>query len=386
MKKVIYLDNNATTQTAPEVVAEMLPYFSEKYGNPSSMYAFGGESQHAIAEARKKIANLIGAEYADEIIITASGSEADNTAIMSAVNSFPNKKHIITSAVEHPAVLEVFKHLQSKGWRVDYIAVDKFGVFDMEMYRSVITKNTALVSVMWANSETGTIFPIKEIADIAKQNGALFHTDAVQAVGKIPVNVADSGIDMMSFSGHKIHGPKGIGALYVKRGTRFLPFVLGGHQEKGKRAGTENVPSIVGFGKAAEMAEKRVKDTSKIEALRDKLERALVEKIPDAKVNGDQRNRLPNTSNISFGYVEGESILLHLDEYGICASSGSACTSGSLEPSHVLRAMCVDFNFAHGSVRFSLSDKTTEAEIDFVIEKLPPIIEKLRKISPFGRK
>jgi len=384
--KIIYLDNNATTQTAPEVVAEMLPYFSEKYGNPSSMHTFGGENKRAIEAARKKIANLVGAEYADEIIFTGSGSEADNTAIMSAVNSFPNKKHIITSAVEHPAVLEVFKNLQSKGLRVDFIGVDKFGVFDMDKYKSVISKSTALVSVMWANSETGTIFPIREIAELAKQNGALFHTDAVQAVGKIPVNVADSGIDMMSFSAHKFHGPKGIGGLYVRRGTRFLPFVLGGHQEKARRAGTENVPSIVGFGKAAEMAALRVKDTSGIEKLRDKLEKVLLEKIPDAKVNGDQRNRLPNTSNISFGYVEGESILLHLDDFGICASSGSACTSGSLEPSHVLRAMCVGSDFVSGSIRFSLSDKTTEDEIDLVIEKLPGIIEKLRKISPFGRK
>ncbi|ACC97994.1 Cysteine desulfurase NifS [Elusimicrobium minutum Pei191] len=384
--KVIYLDNNATTRTAPEVVKEMLPYFSEHYGNASSMHTFGGENKKVIEDARKKMAALIGAQYPDEIIITAGGTEADNTAIMSAINSFPDKKHIITSAVEHPAVLEVFKNLQAKGYKVDYIGVDKNGRFNMDEFKAAVNENTALVSIMWANSETGTIFPIEEIAKITKEAGSVFHTDAVQAVGKIPVNVADTDINMLSFSAHKFHGPKGIGALYVKRRTRFMPFIIGGHQEKGHRAGTENVPAIAGFGKACEMALENLKNTSKTAVLRDRLEKGLLAKISHSKVNGDVENRLPNTSNISFGYIEGESILLHLNDYGICASSGSACTSGSLEPSHVLRAMCVDFNFAHGSVRFSLSDENTEQEIDFVIEKLPPIIETLRQISPFGRR
>ncbi|MGB2578877.1 cysteine desulfurase [Elusimicrobium simillimum] len=383
--KPIYLDNNATTKTWPEVVQAMLPYFSEKYGNPSSMHSFGANVKGEITKARKHIAAMIGAEYDDEIIITAGGTEADNTAIFSAVNCYPDKKHIITSAVEHPAVMEVFKHLQSKGYKVDYIGVDASGRFNMDQYKAAINDGTALVSVMWANSETGTIFPIEEIAKIAKENGALFHTDAVQAVGKIPVNVAGTNIDMLSFSAHKIHGPKGIGALYVKRGTRFLPYLIGGHQEKGKRAGTENVPGVIGFGKACEMAMEALKDTSKLKSLRDYLERELTTKIAHAKINGDVDARVPNTTNISFGYVEGESILMHLDDYGICASSGSACTSGSLEPSHVLRAMCVDFHFAHGSIRFSLSEETAKEELDKVIEVLPGIIEKLRAISPFGR-
>ncbi len=266
---------------------------------------------------------------------------------------------------------------------MDYISVDTLGRFNMDEFKKAINDKTALVSVMWANSETGTIFPIAEIARVAHEHGALFHTDAVQAVGKIPVNVSDAEIDMLSFSAHKFHGPKGVGALFIKSGTRFLPFMIGGHQEKNKRAGTENVPGIVGFGKACEMAADILKRTAQISALRDHLESELVKRVPEAKVNGDVQNRLPNTANISFGYIEGEAILLHLDRYGICASSGSACTSGSLEPSHVLRAMCVDYNFAHGSIRFSLSDKTTIEEIDFVIETLPAIIDNLRKISPF---
>lgn len=386
MPEIIYLDNNATTQTAPEVVEVMLPYFTQKYGNASSMHTFGGMNRKAVEDARKQVAALIGAQYPDEIIFNAGGTEADNTAINSALSSYPDKKHIITSAVEHPAIMEFYKKLQSRGYTVDYIGVDEFGRFNMQQFKSVINANTAIVSIMWANSETGTIFPIEEIAKITKENGALFHTDAVQAVGKIPLKVEGTHIDMMSISAHKFHGPKGIGALYVKRGTRFMPYLIGGHQEKARRAGTENVPGIAGFGKAAEMALASVADTSKISSLRDFLEAQLTKNIPDAKINGDIENRLPNTSNISFGYVEGESILLHLDDYGICASSGSACTSGSLEPSHVLRAMGVNFNFAHGSVRFSLSDKTTQEDVNKVIEVLPSIIEKLRAISPFGRK
>lgn len=385
--KVIYLDNNATTQCAPAVVEAMLPYFSEKYGNASSMHAFGGNNRHAIDAARQQVAALIGAAHADEIIFTSCATESDNTAIFSAVRTQPKKKHIITSAVEHPAVMEPYKYLEAQGYRVDFIGVDELGRFDMARFQRVLDEDTALVSVMWANSETGTIFPIAEIARLAHEKGALFHTDAVQAVGKIPVNVQEAGVDMLSLSGHKFHGPKGVGALYVRRGTLFMPYLMGGHQERHRRAGTENVPYIVGLGKASELAQKRLADgtSQKIAALRDKLEKGILASVPDVKVNGDPAHRVPNTTNISFGYIEGESILMYLNDLGVCASSGSACTSGSLEPSHVLRAMGVPFQFAHGSIRFSLSDQTTEADIDLVLKELPAIIERLRKISPFSR-
>ena len=385
--KVVYLDNNATTQCSPVVVEAMLPYFAEQYGNASSMHAFGGSNRHAIDAARKQVASLLNAQYADEIIFTSCATESDNTAIFSAVRSFPKKKHIITSAVEHPAVMAPYQYLEAQGYRVDFIGVDELGRFDMARFKSVIDEDTALVSVMWANSETGTVFPIAEIAKIAHEHGAFMHTDAVQAVGKIPVDVQAAGVDMLSLSGHKFHGPKGVGALYVKRGTRFMPFMMGGHQEKHRRAGTENVPLIVGLGKAAELAQGRLADgtNARIAVLRDKLEQGILAAIPDVKVNGDPEHRVPNTTNVSFGYIEGESILMYLNDFGICASSGSACTSGSLEPSHVLRAMGVPFQFAHGSIRFSLSDQTTEADIDLVLKELPPIIERLRKISPFSR-
>ena len=387
MAKVVYLDNNATTQCAPEVVEAMLPYFTEKYGNASSMHTFGGENRHVIDKARHTVADFINAAYDDEVIFTSCASESDNTAIFSAVRVNRNKKHIITSAVEHPAVMEPFRYLQTQGYRVDYIGVDELGRFNMEQFKAVLDEDTALVSIMWANSETGTIFPIAEIAKLAHEKGALFHTDAVQAVGKIPVDVQVAGVDMLSLSAHKFHGPKGIGVLYVKRGTRFLPYLMGGHQEKHRRAGTENVPYIVGLAKAAELAKKRVSDGTmdKVAALRDKLEQGILASIPDVKVNGDPEHRVPNTTNISFGYIEGESILMYLNDFGICASSGSACTSGSLEPSHVLRAMNVPFQFAHGSIRFSLSDQTTQADIDLVLKELPPIIKRLREISPFSR-
>ncbi|MBR2082213.1 MAG: cysteine desulfurase NifS [Elusimicrobiaceae bacterium] len=387
MPKVVYLDNNATTQCAPAVVEAMLPYFSEKYGNASSMHSFGGENRHVIDQARHTVAEFIGAAYDDEIIFTSCASESDNTAIFSAVRVNRNKKHIITSAVEHPAVMEPFRYLQTQGYRVDYIGVDEQGRFDMQQFKSVLDEDTALVSVMWANSETGTIFPIADIAQLAHEKGALFHTDAVQAVGKIPVNVQEAGVDMLSLSAHKFHGPKGIGVLYVKRGTRFLPYLMGGHQEKHRRAGTENVPYIVGIAKASELAQKRLSDgiMDKVAALRDRLEQGILSQISDVKVNGDQEHRVPNTTNISFGYIEGESILMYLNDFGICASSGSACTSGSLEPSHVLRAMKVPFQFAHGSIRFSLSDQTTQEDIDLVLKELPPIIKRLREISPFSR-
>lgn len=387
MQKVIYLDNNATTQCAPEVVAAMLPYFSEKYGNASSMHNFGGENRHVIDEARRQVAALIHAEYEDEIIFTSCASESDNTAIFSTVRANRTKKHIITSVVEHPAVLEPFKFLESQGYRVDYIGVDEQGRFDMEQFKRVIDADTALVSVMWANNETGTVFPIAEIAQIAHEHGAVFHTDAVQAVGKIAVDVQAAGVDLLSLSAHKFHGPKGVGILYVKRGTRFMPYLMGGHQEKHRRAGTENVPYIVGIGKAAQLAQKRLSDgtMARVSALRDELEQGILKTIPDVKVNGDPQHRVPNTTNISFGYIEGESILMFLNEFGVCASSGSACTSGSLEPSHVLRAMKVPFQFAHGSIRFSLSDQTTRADIEVVLKELPAIIKRLREISPFSK-
>ena len=387
MQKIIYLDNNATTQCVPAVVEAMLPYFSEQYGNASSMHTFGGQNRHAIDIARHQVAQLVGAEYDDEIIFTSCATESDDTAILSAVRCLKDKKHIITSAVEHPAVLEPFKQLEAQGYRVDYIGVDEQGRFNLEQFKKVIDEQTALVSVMWANNETGTIFPVAEISQIAHAHGALFHTDAVQAMGKIPVDVQAVGADMLSLSAHKFHGPKGVGALYIKRGTRFLPFMVGGHQEKHRRAGTENVPYIIGLGKAAELAAKRLGDgtTEKIAALRDQLEQGILKSIEDVKVNGDSEHRVPNTTNISFGYIEGESILMYLNDFGICASSGSACTSGSLEPSHVLRAMGVPFQFAHGSIRFSLSDQTTKADIETVLKELPPIIKRLREISPFSR-
>ncbi len=387
MPKIVYLDNNATTQCDPQVVAAMLPYFSEQYGNASSIHTFGGQNRHVIDSARHTVAQFINAKYDDEIIFTSCASESDNTAIFAAVRANRNKKHIITSAVEHPAVMEPFRYLQTQGYRVDYIGVDELGRFNMDQFKAVLDEDTALVSVMWANSETGTIFPIEQIAKLAHEKGAFFHTDAVQAVGKIPVDVQAAGVDMLSLSAHKFHGPKGIGVLYVKRGTRFLPYLMGGHQEKQRRAGTENVPYIVGLAKACELAGKRLADGTmdKVAALRDQLEQGILAQIPDVKVNGDPAHRVPNTTNVSFGYIEGESILMYLNDFGICASSGSACTSGSLEPSHVLRAMKVPFQFAHGSIRFSLSDQTTQADIDLVLKELPAIVKRLREISPFSR-
>ncbi len=383
--KVTYFDNNATTRTLPEVLEAMTPYFTEYYGNASSIHTFGGSNKKVIENARRQVSALINAMPA-EVVFTSGGTEGDSAAVYSAINSYPNKKHIITSAVEHPAILELFKLLASKGYKVDFIGVDSFGRFDIESYKKLIDDNTALVSVMWANSETGTIFPIAEIAKIAHQHGALMHTDAVQAVGKIEVDVKAADVDMMSFSAHKFNGPKGIGGLYIKQGTRFLPFMVGGHQEKLRRAGTENVPGIVGFGKAAEIAKETLHlYKEKVAPLRDILEQGLLAAIEDVKINGDASARLPNTTNLSFGYIEGESILMFLNEHGICASSGSACTSGSLEPSHVLRAMGVPFQFAHGSIRFSLSKASTKEEVDLVLSVMPAIIKNLRQLSPFHR-
>ena len=384
--KVIYLDNNATAKVAPEVVDAMLPYLSEHYGNPSSMHSFGGDVAAHIEQARENVANLIGAT-ADEIVFTSCGTESDSTAIRAATESNPNKKHIVTSRVEHPAIKNLYETLSKKGYRVTFVPVDGQGVLDLDYLYNNLSEDTAVVSLMWANNETGVIFPIEEISEKIKERGIVFHTDAVQAVGKIPIDIKETGVDLLSLSGHKLHAPKGIGVLYIRKGTKFAPFMIGGHQEKGRRGGTENVASIIALGKAAELAKKHLKENTydRVGQLRDKLETTLLAKISHSMVNGDTQHRLLNTSSIAFEYVEGEGILLMMNEYGICASSGSACTSGSLEPSHVLRAMGVPFTAAHGSIRFSLSRYTTEEEIDIVIEKMPPIIERLRGMSPFWK-
>ncbi|MBT8339236.1 MAG: cysteine desulfurase NifS [Desulfatitalea sp.] len=381
--KPIYLDNNATTQVAPEVVEEMLPYYSTFYGNPSSMHTFGGNVGKKIREARAKLAELIGAQP-EEIVFTSCGTESDSTAIWAALRANPDKRHVLTSHVEHPAVKNLAEYLGRNGYRVTFVPVDNQGRLDLDHLYSHLSDDTAIVSLMWANNETGVVFPVEEVAKRVHKRGIVFHTDAVQIVGKLPINMADNTIDMLSLSGHKLHAPKGIGALYIRKGTKFAPFLMGGHQENGRRGGTENVAAIVGLGKAAELAVARMDDeNTRVKALRDKLETSLLSAIPNSMVNGDVASRLPNTTSIAFEFVEGESILLMLDEYNICASSGSACTSGSLEPSHVLRAMQVPFTAAHGSIRFSLSVYNAEDEVNQVIERLPPIIDRLRKMSPF---
>ena len=381
----IYLDNNATTRTSPEVLQEMLPFFSDLYGNPSSMHTFGGQLHRKIEQSREMVASLIGA-LPEEIIFTGCGTESDNTALMSAAESFPRRKHIITSRVEHPAVLNFCQHLAKKGWRLTYLPVNNLGQLDMNLLLKSIDEDTALVSIMYANNETGVIFPIKEISELLRERGILFHTDAVQAVGKLPIDLRTLPVDMLSLSGHKLHAPKGIGALYVRKGTRFSPYIIGGHQENGRRAGTENVASIIGLGKACQLAQQyQEEEMQYLSTLRDRLENGLLKCCPDVRVNGDVNNRLPNTTNVSFEYIEGEAILLKLNEDNVCASSGSACTSGSLEPSHVLRAMGVPFTAVHGSIRFSLSRYNTNEEIEKVIELMPPIIKELRQLSPFGR-
>jgi len=379
----VYLDNNATTQVAADVLAVMLPYFGNLYGNPSSMHTFGGQVGIRIREAREQVAALLGASP-DEIIFTSCGTESDNTAIRSALATYPDRKHIVISRVEHPAIRSLCAHLAKEGYRVTELPVDNEGRLNMEAYEKSLTPDTAIVSLMWANNETGVLFPVERAAEIAHSHGILFHTDAVQGIGKIPINMQKNVIDMLSISGHKLHAPKGIGVFYLRRGTRFSPFMIGGHQERERRGGTENAPSIIGLGKACELAARHMGDeNNRVKQLRDKLESELLAKIPRARVNGDRIDRLPNTTNISFEFVEGEAILLMLDWYGICASSGSACTSGSLQPSHVLRAMGVPFTMAHGSIRFSLSIENTEADINLVIEVLPGIIAQLREMSPF---
>jgi len=383
---VIYLDNNATTKVAPEVVEAMLPYLSEYYGNPSSMHSFGGNVAEKIKAARQHVADLIGAS-SNEIIFTSCGTESDGTAIRAAIESNPDKRHIVTSRVEHPAIKNLYETLSKKGYQVTFVPVDHDGHLDLDYLYNSLSDNTAIVSLMWANNETGVIFPVEEISREVKDRGIIFHTDAVQAASKIPIDVKTTGVDMLSLTGHKFHAPKGIGVLYVRKGTKFSPYMIGGHQEENRRGGTENVASIIAMGKAAELAKQHLNENSYacVSELRDKLETSLLERIRHSMVNGDTKNRLPNTSSIAFEYVEGEAILLMMNEHGICASSGSACTSGSLEPSHVLRAMGVPFTAAHGSIRFSLSRYNTEKEIDFVIEKMPPIIDRLRELSPFWK-
>jgi cysteine desulfurase len=384
-KRTVYADNNATTQVAPEVVAAMTPFFTEHYGNPSSMHYLATSSEKAIKQARHNVAQLINADPS-EIVFTSCGTESNNAAIRGVLAAVPHKKHIITTRVEHPAVRNLCQYLSKNGYRLTELAVDKLGQVDLDELRETLDDDTAIVSVMWANNETGVIFPIEEIAEMVKSRGAIFHCDAVQAVGKIPVDVKQVNIDLMSISGHKLHAPKGIGVLYIRKGTYFVPLLMGGHQEQGRRGGTENVPYIVGLGKAAELALDNLEaEQKRVKALRDRLENELLEKALDASVNGDRAHRLPNTTSISFKYIEGEGILLLLSAEGIAASSGSACTSGSLEPSHVLRAMGVPFTRVHGSIRFSLSRYTTEEDVSYIVEKMVPIVRRLRDISPFGR-
>ncbi len=380
----IYLDNNATTQVDPAVVETMLPYFSEQYGNPSSMHMFGNKVGFAIKKARKQIQYLLGAAYESEIIFTSCGSESDSTAILSAIKAQPQRKEIITTVVEHPAVLALCEHLEKEGYLVHYLKVDNKGRLDLEKYRSLLSDRVAIVSVMWANNETGTLYPVEEMAELAHQAGVMFHTDAVQAVGKIPIDLKSSNIDMLSLSGHKLHAPKGIGVLYLRRGVRFRPLLRGGHQERGRRAGTENTAAIIGLGKAAELAMEHMEyENTFVAAMRDRLEQGILDAVPYCFSTGDKDNRLPNTANIAFEYIEGEAILMLLNKVGIAASSGSACTSGSLEPSHVMRAMNIPFTAAHGTVRFSLSRYNKMEEIERVIAAVPPIVAQLRKLSPY---
>ena len=384
MAQGIYLDNNATTMVSPEVVAEMLPFFSEQFGNPSSLHQFGDKVGKALKKARQQVQALLGAEHDSEIIFTSCGTESDSTAILSALRAQPDRKEIITTVVEHPAVLTLCENLEKDGYKVHYLKVDKRGRLDMRQYQDLLSDRVAVVSAMWANNETGTLFPVEEMAVWAREAGVMFHTDAVQAVGKVSINLKDTAIDMLSLSGHKLHAPKGIGVLYLRRGVRYRPLLRGGHQERGRRAGTENSASIVGLGKAAEMAMEAMEfENTFVRAMRDRLEAGILAAVPHCFVTGDAKCRLPNTCNIAFEYIEGEAILLLLNKLGIAASSGSACTSGSLEPSHVMRAMEIPYTAAHGSIRFSLSRYNTMEEVERVIEAVPPIVAQLRKLSPY---
>jgi len=381
--ELIYLDNNATTRVAPEVVDEMLPFLTEKYGNPSSMYSFGGHLQKDLELARERVADLLSCAPT-EVVFTSCGTESDNFAIRGLVDAYPEKGHVIMTKVEHPAVKNLAPYLRKKGLRVTEIGVDRKGNLDLEELKAAIDGDTLLVSVIFANNETGVLSPMEKICEIARERGVFVHTDAVQGVGKVPIDLARLPVDLLSFSGHKFHAPKGVGGLFVRRGLKIRPFLIGGHQERSRRGGTENLALIVGMGKAAELAKARLpEEATRVRALRDKLEQGILSSIPSTEVNGDPEHRVPNTSNIGIHFIEGESLLLAMDKHGICASTGSACASGSLQPSHVLRAMGVPFTSIHGSVRFSLSTYTTEQEIDAVLEALPGIVSHLRDLSPF---
>jgi cysteine desulfurase len=380
----IYLDNNATTPCDPEVVAAMLPFFTQFFGNASSTHEFGVEVAPALRDARKKVQALLGADFDHEVIFTSGGTESNATAILSALEANPERNEIVTSAVEHPAVLNLCQQLERKGRaKVHFIGVDAQGELDMDAYRAALSARTALASIMWANNETGRVFPGAELAALAKSCGALFHTDAVQALGKLPMALKATAVDMASVSSHKIHGPKGVGALYLRKGVKLSPLFVGGKQERGRRAGTENGPGIVGFGVAAEIANRRLEaDVVRVKTLRDRLEAGLLERVPLCRVNAGGGFRLPNTSNVAFDCADGEAVLHRLDKAGIAASSGSACASGSMEPSHVLRALKLPPTALQGAIRFSLSRDTTEADIDLVLNVLPEIVESTRQKSP----
>ncbi len=380
---MIYLDNAATTKTAPEVVEAMLPYFTTHYGNPSSIYSLGAESKKAVTEARETIAESLGAA-SNEIYFTAGGSEADNWALKATAEAYATKgKHIITSKVEHHAILHTCEYLEKKGFEITYVGVDENGILDLDELKASIRPDTILISVMYANNEIGTIQPIKEIGAIAKEHGVIFHTDAVQAYGQLPISVDECNIDMLSASGHKLNGPKGIGFLYIRKGLKLRSFIHGGAQERARRAGTENVPGIVGFGAAVKRAFSIMEEkTAKEIELRDYLIGRIKEEIPYCRLNGDETKRLPNNVNFSFEFIEGESLLIMLDQKGICASSGSACTSGSLDPSHVLLAIGLKHEIAHGSLRLTLCEENTKEEMDTVVDSVKGIVERLRSMSP----
>ncbi len=383
MDRLIYLDNNATTMVAREVVESMMPFLTDRYGNPSSMHDFGGDVEEDVEQARHRVAGLLGAEHDYEVVFTSSGTESDNFAVSGVLSYFPRKRHIITTRVEHPAVMNLCKKYERDGYRVTYVPVDREGHLDLDFLLSSVDEDTALVSVMHANNETGVIHPVEQIGAFLQERGVPFHIDGVQAAGKIPIDVKKLNCDLYTISGHKFHAMKGVGALYVRRGTRIRPILYGGHQERGRRPGTENVPGIVGMGMAAELAVKHLPDEERVRALRDRLEGEILKKFSNVSLNGAKDKRVPNTTNVGFEFIEGEAILLYLSERGIAASSGSACSSGSLEPSHVLRAMGVPFTSAHGSIRFSLSRYTTDEEIDYTLEVLPAVVEKLLEISPY---
>ncbi len=384
--KTIYLDNNATTRPDPEVLEAMLPFLTDHWGNPSSMHTFGGNVRRPVEQAREQVAALLGADPA-EIVFTSGGTESDNTALRGAVEAASSRPLLITTRVEHPAVLEPCRLLRDQGYGLAEIGVDSEGRLNLDELREELERGPSVVSLMWANNETGVIFPVAKVAALVKAAGGLVHTDAVQAVGKVPIDLKTVPVDLLSLSGHKLHAPKGVGALYIRRGTRLKALLMGGHQEHNRRSGTENVPGIVALGKACELARKQMaEDARRMAALRDRLEAGLLATCPDSRVNGDRVNRMPNTTNISFEYIEGESILYHLSDLGVAASSGSACSSGSLEPSHVLRAMGIPFTAVHGSIRFSLSRFTTADEVAFVLKELPGIVAKLRVMSPFVKK